>query len=163
VTQPGSSYYWAGGRKIPLLPTDDVALDLDSDVARSARSPGLGAKGRQLSRSLLLVPREVAEQALGEATATAPGVHPVFRTEDGGLVAVLPQVRVEAADPRILDEASRSVSQARVVERTDERLVLEPTSGRGEDALALANRLAETIAADVSQARFVRVVRRPGK
>jgi hypothetical protein len=155
------TYYWAGGRKVPLLPSTEVVIDLDSDVARAESVRGLGATGRRLSGSLVMVPRAQAEEALGEATATAPGVHPVFRTEDGSLVAVLPQVRVEASDPRTLDRIGRSLSHARVTERTGERLTFEPESGRGEDALALANEVAETGAADVSQARFVRVVPRP--
>lgn len=159
----GGSYYWAGGRKIPLLPSDQVVVDLDSETGCTVPARGLRGKGRLLSGSLLLLPRAEAERALGEAVATASGVHPVFRTEDGSLVAVLPQVRVEASAPGTLDEVARALSHARVVERSDERLVLEPDSGRGEDALALANRVAETTSADVSQARFIRVVPRPGR
>jgi hypothetical protein len=156
------SYYWAGKRKVPLLPSDDVVVDLESEAVRGARLRGLRARGRRLSGSLLMVPRAEAERVLGDATTSAAGVHPVFRTEDGSLVAVLPQVRVEAADPRTLDEVSRTTARARVTERSEERLVLEPDSGRGEDALALANDLAESTAADVSQARFIRVVPRRG-
>jgi hypothetical protein len=158
----GARYYWAGGRRIPLLPSTDVVIDLDSEVARGSSIGALRGKGRQLSPSLLLVPRAEADAALGGAAATARGVHPVYRTEDGSLVAVLPQVRVESGDPRTLDAVSASLTHAHVAERTDERLVLEPDSGRGDDALTLANELAETASPDVAQARFVRVVPRPG-
>jgi hypothetical protein len=153
------AYYWAGGRKVQLLPSPDVVIDLDADLA--GVTAGLRDQGRQLVGHLVLVPRAAAEQALGDAAATAAGVHPVFRTEDGSLIVVLPQVRVEAQDPRRLEEVVRSLTRARVSERSEERLVLEPHSGRGEDALDLANHLAEHMSLDVSQARFVRVVPRP--
>ena len=86
---------------------------------------------------------------------------PVFRAEDGSLVAVLPEVRVESEKPEVLDAVAASLTGAAVTERTDERLVITPESGRGEDALALANHLAESFDLDVSQARFRRVVPRP--
>jgi hypothetical protein len=82
----------------------------------------------------------------------------VYRTEDGSLVAVLPEVRVEAPPAALSEIADRP--GAHVTDRTDDRITLRPDSGRGEDALALANELAEA-GADVSQPRFVRVVGRP--
>jgi hypothetical protein len=86
---------------------------------------------------------------------------PVFRAEDGSLVAVLPEVRVESTDPKVLDEVAASVGAA-TVERSEERLVIRPDSGRGEDALAIANQVHEAFDVDVAQARFRRVVPRPG-
>ena len=158
----GDSYYWAGGRKVPLEATSEVAIDLDSaaatglDVTALARLRGAG---RILTRSLLLVSGPEAADALGPGARA--GVHPVFHSQDGSLVVVLPEVRVESADSRTLDEVGRSLTTAHVKERTEERLVLEPDSGRGEDALALANSVAESHRTDVSQPRLLRVVDRP--
>lgn len=148
------SYYYAGGRRVPLLPVGEVVLD--GEVGRRAGD----LHGTPLTGSLVLVPEAEAQAALGETLATSPGVHPVYRTEDGSRVAVLPQVRVEGS-PETLDALGRAAGSARVVERTEERLVLEPASGRGADALALANDLAERGDAEVCQARFLRLVRRP--
>jgi len=89
-------------------------------------------------------------------------VHPVFRSEDGSRVVVLPEVRVEASDPEKLAELGRSLTTARITQESADRLVIEPDSGRGADALALANTLAESADADLAQARFLRVVTRPG-
>jgi hypothetical protein len=86
---------------------------------------------------------------------------PVYRAEDGSLVAVLPEVRVECADPEVLDRVAASL-EAATVERSEERLVIRPDSGRGEDALAIANHLHDAYGVDVAQARFRRVVPRPG-
>ena len=87
---------------------------------------------------------------------------PVFRAEDGSLLAVLPEVRVECADPQVLDRVADSLEGATVAERSEERLVIRPDSGRGEDALAIANHVHEAYDVDVAQARFRRVVPRPG-
>ncbi len=96
----------------------------------------------------------------GSLAADAPGA-PVFEAEDGSLVAVLPEVRVESADPKVLDEVASSLDGATVTDRTEERLTITPDSGLGDDALTLANHVAETFQVDVAQARFRRVVPRP--
>ena len=157
----GGSYYWAGGRKIALQPADEVVVDLDADTpARTGQAVAeLRAKGRPLTRGLVMVSRADAEEAIGDATTSAPGVHSVYRTDDGTLLAVLPEVRVEGS-PEVLSSLGDR-SGAHVTERNADRVVLRPDSGRGEDALALANELAEEGGAEVSQARFLRVVHRP--
>lgn len=160
----GDTYYWAGGRKVPLAASSDVVVDLGSQAGDRLTEPELQAlrdKGRSLSSSLLLVAESDAAQALGEGWSSMPGVHPVFRAEDGSEIVVLPEVRVEGSDPGKIAELGRSATSAHVTQQTDERLVLEPDSGRGEDALTLANELAESADTDVAQARFVRIVPRP--
>lgn len=160
----GDRYYWAGGHKVPLEASTDVVIDVDSAAGAELAGPALEtlrASGRSLSGSLLMVSRAAATAALGESGSSGPGVHPVFRSEDGSLIVVLPEVRVEASDPEKLAALGRSLTTAHITEQTGERLVLAPDSGRGEDALTLANALAETGDADVSQARFVRIVARP--
>lgn len=157
-------FYWAGGRKVPLEASSDVVVDVGSQAVAELTESELRAlrdKGRSLSASLLLVAESDAAEALGEGCSTMAGVHPVFRAEDGSEIVVLPEVRVEGSDPGKIAELGRSVTSAHVTEQTAERLVLEPDSGRGEDALTLANELAESPDTDVAQARFVRIVARP--
>lgn len=154
---PGESYYWAGGRKVPLRPSDQVVVDLESTAVRG-KADALGREGRRLMGSLVMVPAAAAREALGGAPT---GLHPVYQAEDDTLIAVLPEIRVEAAPDR-LEDVRRSVRGAHVTEHGDERLVLVPDSGRGEDALRIANELSEAGGLDVSQARFLRVVTRPG-
>ena len=159
------AYYWAGGRKVPLTASSDVVVDLDSTAGAQASSSSLASLrdgGRRLSSSLVLVPRTEAVAALGDDGVSDRGVHPVFRSEDGSLVVVLPEVRVEGSDPETLAALGRSLTTAHVTDQTAERLILAPDSGRGEDALALANTLAGSPGTDVVQARFLRVVPRPG-
>jgi hypothetical protein len=161
----GDTYYWAGGRRIPLAASSDVVVDLDSAAGKQLDAPqleGLRAAGRSLTGSLLMVPGAEAAAALGEGVGSLPGVHPVYRSADGSRVVVLPEVRVEAGDPGALTAVRTALTTAHVTEQTDERLVLAPDSGRGADALTLANQLAESGGTDLAQARFVRVVARPG-
>lgn len=162
---PGDAYYWAGGRKIALHASSDVVIDVTSaagDQLAGSRLDSLREKGRSLTASLLLVAETDATAALGETSSSVAGVHPVYRSDDGALVVVLPEVRVESSDPGRLAALGSSVTAANVKERSEERLVLEPVSGRGADALRLANSLAESQAAEVTSARFLRVVPRPG-
>lgn len=162
---PGDAYYWAGGRKIALHASSDVVIDVTSaagDQLAGSRLDSLREKGRSLTASLLLVAETDATAALGETSSSVAGVHPVYRSDDGALVVVLPEVRVESSDPGRLAALGSSVTAANVKERSEERLVLEPVSGRGADALRLANSLAESQAAETTSARFLRVVPRPG-
>jgi hypothetical protein len=157
-------YYWAGGRKVPLRASTDVVIDVDSEAGAQLSVSELQAlreKGRALSPSLLLVAKSDAAKALGGSGSSLPGVHPVFRAEDGSEIVVLPEVRVEGSDPEKIAALGRSLSNAHIKEQTQERLVVEPDSGRGDDALTLANELAESPDTDVAQARFVRIVARP--
>lgn len=160
----GDTYYVAGGQEVPLRASSDVVIDLYSEAARDLSDDeleSLRAKGRSLSPSLLLVPESSAAEVIGTSESSGPGIHPVFHADDGSLIVVLPEVRVEARDDADLDEIGRAVTNAHVKEQTKDRLVLEPDSGRGEDALELANTLAKSPLTDVSQARFMRVVPRP--
>ena len=107
--------------------------------------------------------RKVRLSRLPDAPAALEaGEAPVYEAEDGSTLAVLPEVRVECADPAVLDAVAASLSGATVTDRSEERLVIRPDSGRGEDALALANHVHEAFDVDVAQARFRRVVPRPG-
>ena len=85
---------------------------------------------------------------------------PVFQYEDA-LVVVLPEVRVEIAAGDET-EVHRFLEQADVPNQvlTDRgtRLVVRPDSGRGEDALRLANELQESVPVEMAQARFLRRV-----
>lgn len=150
---------WAGGRRVPLHQVDAVAVDLDAvpELSEDERSD-LAARGRALRDGLVLLASAEAGDLPGRGCA---GVHPVYEYADGSRVVVLPEVRVEDEDPARLDVVRRGLTGARVVEEGAERLVLVPESGRGEDALALANRIAEQKVVQVAQPRLIRLLARP--
>jgi hypothetical protein len=91
---------------------------------------------------------------------------PVFRAE-GALLVVLPEIRVEesrSGAPRqnLANWLSANADRTTVFEGTAGRIEIRPLSGKGAEALALANSLAEEVGPELAQARFVRLVPRPG-
>jgi hypothetical protein len=77
----------------------------------------------------------------------------------------MPEVRVEFDTP----DQRRSVKQllspqtpgVEITEDTPDRMVLRPASGRGEDALTLANRIHEAASPAAVSPRFVQFVPKP--
>lgn len=156
---PGGSYYWASGRRVALAETDLVAVDLDQ--AGDARQSLQAQSSQAVSGNVVLLAEVEARTALGAGIASQPGVHPVY-TADGAVLVVLPEVRVEGS-AEVLDRVRREAGDGVDVDDDDVpgRLVLRPASGRGEDALRLANEVTETVAPELAQCRFVRITPRP--
>jgi hypothetical protein len=165
----GSTYYWAGGRRIPLAASGEVLVDLAAvhDAGLSeADVQHIRDSGRRLTDSFTLLSADALPEELTRAEP-GPGVHPVFLATDGTLLAALPEVRVESQDPQRLHEVRKMIDDeglpAIVTSEGKGRMVLEPKSHRGADALSLANKLSEGLRLDVAQARFLRVVPRPDR
>jgi hypothetical protein len=152
-----TQYYGNDGRAVALTATDQVVVELELLGSPAEGLALLRERGTALTPSLTLVLEAYVAQALGPEERTVPGVHPVLRTDDGTLLAVLPEVRVEG-DPDQLARLAAGPPRAEVAERDDGRLVLRPSSGRGADALALANALHESGAVTLAQPRFLRIV-----
>jgi hypothetical protein len=164
-------YYYAGGKKITLAPADDlIAVDMR---ALSAGLPklieaALRKSIRPLSGEVGLINRAdlgSGAAAIIDALEKAGATHPVFRVGETVLI-VLPEVRVEESRPgakqKSLSNWLASHSHEAVVKSRDhERVVLEPASGYGGDALTLANQLAEQVGPEMAQARFLRIMPGP--
>jgi hypothetical protein len=163
-----STYYWAGGQRIPLAASGEVLVDLgvvhDAGIS-DAVVQHIRDSGRRLTDTLTLLSADALPEELTRRGPSPSGVHPVFLATDGTLVAALPEVRVESHDPERLDQVRRMIDDdalsATIKSEGKGRMVLEPTSGRGADALSLANKLSEGVRLDVAQARFLRVIPRP--
>lgn len=163
-SDPGRAYYYAGGERRDLGDCDLVALDLEAlGDLDSDRLDELRSSGRTLTGAVVLVDEELAATLLGDRLREAPGVHPVYQAE-GALVVVLPEVRVEG-DAEALRQVQMSTAARVAVDQSEGRLVLHPRSGRGQEALELANELTETAGPadlDLAQPRFLRIIDRPG-
>lgn len=164
----GKTYYWAHGEKIPLDDAPQLAVDLpaatraslwDGELAKAA-----GDTGTQVTRELVLVPADTLSRKLRDQLEEAGAVQPVFRSDDT-LLVVLPEVRVETHDPAtaaaVQSVADDWPADVEVEQPRPGRLVLRPASGRGKDALDLANRVAEEVRRATAQARFLHVVPDP--
>jgi hypothetical protein len=159
----GGAYYWARAEKVPLDDTSLVAVDVPA--ARRARlwdgELEDAAAGARRADDLVLVPTAELPAELRDRLWEACAVQPVFGHDDT-LLVVLPEVRVEAGDADTAAAVSSAVrdyaADVAVEQPAPGRFVLRPRSGRGEDALELANHVYERARPTAVQARFLRVV-----
>lgn len=156
-------YYYAGGEKIELTPAEDLVA-VKNQVLQALEGVA-STVGRALTDGLRLV----AKHDLGHALKELGGPKsefPVFRSH-GGIVVALPEVRVEEGrkthQARLEKWLTAHGDDVQVVSRGGDCMVLKPVSGSGQDALAIANDLAEQVGPEMAQARFIRVTPRPHK
>src|SRR5688572_19268632 len=142
-SNPADAYYYAGGKRVDLAPAADLVA-----------VPAGGTSVRVLKKD-----------ELGAAAGAAKSLYPVFRAH-GAVMVALPEVRVEESRPAQWAKIDKWLEAHRdrveVVSRDDDRVVLRPVSGSGEDALAIANELNEQVGPEMAQANFQRIVPRPG-
>ncbi|MGB5816042.1 MAG: hypothetical protein WBI27_12620 [Thermoanaerobaculia bacterium] len=161
-------YYYAGGKRIPLeLYREHVAVDLSEAESREGKRPDPATVegAEELRSGLFLVEKSALSADARQRLDQEDALLPVFLYEDS-LVVILPEVRVEIAAGGET-EVHRFLEQAEVPNQilTDRgtRLVVRPDSGRGEDALRLANELQESVPVEMAQARFLRRVPKRGR
>lgn len=161
-------YYYAGGQRIELTPAEDLLAIDEQHFTMEAGPQAVRTEVQQAAQPLRAGIRLVRRKALSPQTEAvlkqAGALQPVFRAQEA-IVVVLPEVRVEESRParkKRLEEWIKSHSeQALVRSEREGRIVLEPVSGHGEDALAIANALTEEVEPEMAQARFLRVLQRP--
>lgn len=163
------SYYYAAGKRVDLHPASGFfAVDTDSRQLASALSPRernlLTKRGRALKGGVRLYSARDLPEAIISRVKDDLAL-PVFR-HGSTLIIVLPEVRVEHDGPKQTSALrqflrKRKALAAEIVQEQDGQIVLRPSSGRGADALALANEISEALSPPLSQARFVRVVQKP--
>ncbi|MGB6336397.1 MAG: hypothetical protein WBG96_12375 [Thermoanaerobaculia bacterium] len=161
-------YYYAGGKRIPLeLDREHVAVDLSEAESREGKRPDPATVegAEELRSGLFLVEKSALSADARQRLDQEDALLPVYLYEDA-LVVILPEVRVEIAAGGET-EVHRFLEQAEVPNQilTDRgtRLVVRPDSGRGEDALRLANELQESVPVEMAQARFLRRVPKRGR
>lgn len=151
-------YYYAGGKRVELRPAEDLFVEgpdmrgFDATMKHVGRSLGEGLR--------LLTNDELASQ---KRSSPAIAQYPVFRSH-GAILVALPEVRIEESRKSQWAKLNKWLENHRddvtVLSRDDDRLVLRPVSGLGDDALTIANDLAEKIGPEMAQARFIRVTSR---
>ena len=157
-------YFYAGGERHALEPVDG-SLAIDSRVAAAA---GLGgavaalAIQSRLPGGVVLVERVDCAPELHRLLGQAGAIRPLYRSGQA-LVVLMPEVRVEFDGARHEDALrliERSKVPADITEDTQERLALRPRSGKGDDALDLANYIYEHVHPAASTVRMLQVVPR---
>ncbi|GAA2631703.1 hypothetical protein [Paractinoplanes durhamensis] len=158
------AYYWAGKQRIPLAATRLVAVDVPA--AERAKLWSGDVTGEPVTGGIVLVPAAALTPQLIERLRKAGAAHPVLEHDDT-LLVVLPEVRVDTggAGTAATVRAAAAAYEGDVdVEQTRPgQLVLRPASGRGEDALDLANYVYEHAGPAAAQARFLRITPGDGR
>jgi hypothetical protein len=163
-------YYYASGKPVRLTRDENwVAVDVRrSEAAKADRNLEalLRDASQPLRGDLVLVQRDALSSRQLDTLTKESAIQPVFRAAGVRLV-VLPEVRVEDSSPERQQAVHRWLRQhtrdAEIVEDRGDRIVLRPTSGCGQDALALANHLSEQVGPEMAQPRFLRIVDRFGR
>ncbi|MFI5454892.1 MAG: hypothetical protein ACHRXM_05515 [Isosphaerales bacterium] len=164
---PSGYYYYAAGERVRLnLDEEWVAVDARRSEAANATGnlrAALRDASKPLRGDLVLVRRNALSSQQLDALAKQGAIHPVFHAE-GAMLVALPEVRVEESSPHgqeaLHDWLRKHRKDAEIVEDRGDRIVLRPTSGRGQDALTLANHLSEQVGPKLAQPRFLRIVDR---
>lgn len=151
-----------------------MELDLvDNRLAvdtRSAAGAGLGdvvsalPVASRLPGGMTIVDRAAVGDELYERLSTAGLVQPVYRS-GAALVVLMPEVRVELEGDQhaaALEAVGAADVAADVTDDTPARLSLRPRSGRGEDALDLANFIYERAHPAAASVRMFQVVPKRG-
>lgn len=157
-------YYYASGRKVELESADEFRA-FESNKIRSGTklSKEIDAlvedAGVHTYRNIVIVPTEAIPDRLSASLAKRDAFQPVYRHGETILV-FLPEVRIEDDRPEyrkkiqsMLDEMAPDLK----VDQRTYRAKVVPKSGRGTDALDLANQIQEKISPDFVQARMLRV------
>jgi hypothetical protein len=159
-------YYYAGGKRVALeLEPERIAVD-----PAKARGAGMADLARRVERDGTRLPG--GRVVVGRATLGAAdllllresgGAQAVYR--HGAVIAIpLSEVRIEM-DPgqrqAVLDALEATDIETEIAEDTEERLVVRPRSGSGDDAMDLANFIYERARPAASAARMVQITRRP--
>src|SRR4029079_658631 len=130
--------------KIELVPDPDrVAVDLSRVRTRSTVVRVTLEAGEPLLGKIRLVQRKDLPPRTLASLEKQSALQPVF-THGDTVIVVLPEVRVELerGQRKELDSLVRSGEIQTVIEKDAAgRVVLRPLSGKGADALALANTL----------------------
>lgn len=160
----GDGYYWAGGQKVALTADSRIAVDesraRDQGLWSGELSAAAQSAGHTVGEGMVLLPATSVSNRLREQLDRSGASAPVYRADDS-LIVVKPEVRMETAATTSASEVRTAIdhvdSDAAVHEPNPGRYVVTPSSGRGADALKIANRLAEELRPEVAQARFVRI------
>ena len=161
------AYYWAGGQKVELE-TDDEHVAIDQKLAERAgldRELKTAAQaGQRVGAGVLVAPRSSLEEGTLTSLREAGALHSVYKHRRA-MVVPLPEIRIELDNPKqrraVMSVLTERASDHSITEDTPEQMVLRPTSGKGDDALKLANNIYERAHPAAASVRFIQFVPKP--
>lgn len=154
------AYYYAGGQKIPLEP-DDEHVAVDKAAASTVESAGTRIP---VPGNIVILERSAVDASALTRLRRDGAVQTVYRRNQA-LVVPLPEVRIEFDKPSerkaVLEALAASPTPHTIAEDTEDRLVVAPDSGSGDDAIRLANEVYERARPAAASVRFAQVVPKP--
>jgi hypothetical protein len=159
------AYYYASGQKVELEPDDEhVALDRTAAAKTGRAEPATSTRSASAPAGVIVVERKAIDDDTLAKLRKEGAVQTVYR-RNRALVVPLPEVRIEFDRPdqrrAVLDVLSTIGTPYKIAEDTDDRLVVAPASGRGDDALRLANEVYERAHPAAASVRFFQIVPKP--
>lgn len=159
-----NKYYYAQGERIALqLDPQHCAIDLPKVTSASLKSDLEAlctAQAAVKHRGMLVCHRDDLAQSQLVELAEHEALQPVYR-HGTTLLLFLPEVRLEEAKvdihSDILDWLASTGSAETKLSRSGATAKVYPISGKGTDALELANQLQEKFSPQMVQARMVRL------
>ena len=161
-------YYYAGGQRVPIEADEtQVAVDqgrADAAGLRSMLARVAGMGGPRLPGGVILAPRSSLDENGMDRLRKAGALRPVYRHQ-GAVMVALPEIRIEVDDEKqrkaVIASIPRAPHPVEISEDTEDRLVLRPKSGSGDDALDVANFVFEQAHPAAASVRFVQFVPKP--
>jgi hypothetical protein len=145
-------FYFADGKKVALEPVEDL-------IAQSK------AVDDQLPKSVTLIKKGKEAAAGTRGTKDASLEYPVYSSDASGYIVALPEVRVqeESVEPstKFANWLRKNKTRIVVIGQKRGQTIIRPVSGKGEDAIEIANEIYLAIKPAMSQPRFLRVIDRP--
>jgi hypothetical protein len=163
-----SESYYAGGRKVEL----DRDENYIAVVQEAAHRAGLDAQVETASKDsprrgggVVLAERSALDEKTIARLRDAGALQPVYRNNQAVMVA-LPEVRVEFDTAEQRDSvmhvlADRDALPHKISQSTDYGMIVQPVSGRGDDALKIANEIQERGHPAAASVRFIQFVPKP--
>ncbi len=158
-------YYYASGKRIPIEEDKtQVAVDVHRADAAGLKAVLDGVSGAQLPGNVVLAPRGALDDKGFERLREAGALRPVYR-HDRAVMVALPEIRVEIDDERqrkaVLASIDHSPHPVEISDQNEDRLLLRPISGSGDEALDVANFVFEQAHPAAASIRFVQYMPRP--
>jgi hypothetical protein len=161
------AYYYASGRRVEIAPDDEhVAVDMNA-AAKTGLDKEVASSVGTANRigGVILAERSALDDKTFARLREAGALQPVYR-RDRVLIVALPEVRIELDNPgqhrAVIDALNKGpIPRHTITDDTEERIVVKPASGNGDDALRIANEISERAHPAAASVRFIQFVPKP--
>ena len=161
-------YYYANSEKVALSEEKDmVAVDgarvVEAGLA-TAEWERLRKAGRALLKGWWMIRAADLPSAVIGKLREMKAIQQVFKAQ-GAYIVAYPEIQLEesrsAKSAKLKNWLKNNQRSVKIIENKGANWLIEAKSGKGVDALNLANALTEEFGPELSQSRFVRVVKKP--